>query len=155
MTRPYLTKHALQKPARRRWSQAEYEAHIARTAGKAQAAAAPKGSKHKNVKVFHDGMKFDSGHELRRWLKLVQWQKLGIIRDLRRQVSFELAPAVDLGEKRKKKAMTYVADFVYVLCETGETVVEDAKSAHTKTLAEYRMKKHWMASVHKIIIQEV
>jgi hypothetical protein len=47
----------------------------------------------------------------------------------------------------------YVADFVYI--ENGAQIVEDVKSAHTKTLAVYRLKKKLMAAVYGCEITEV
>src|SRR5262245_17892773 len=75
---------------------------------------------------------FDSRREARRHVEL-QWQvKAGEIRELRRQVPFELAPAVKLaGERRTKPAIRYVADFVYEECDTGRLIVEDVKSSAT------------------------
>lgn len=136
-------------------TETEYAIHVAKLAGGAAANVPKKGKgKFGNEKVFHEGMKFDSKKELRRWLTLVQRQAMGLIRDLRRQVPFVLAEAVDLGEKRKKPAIRYVADFVYVVVATGATVVEDAKSKPTKKLPEYRMKKHLMALLG-FLIEEV
>jgi hypothetical protein len=66
----------------------------------------------------------------------------------------KLLDAVDLGEKRKKKAMTYVADFAFTDAN-GRRVVQDAKSKMTRKLAEYRMKKHMMAALLGIVIEEV
>jgi hypothetical protein len=136
-------------------SELEYALHLEKT-GKAQAQAAKvvanKRSKHGNVKVEHDGVMFDSKHELKCWLALLDRQARGEISDLKRQVSFELAPAVDIGEKRKKRAMVYIADATFQ--EDGALVVLDAKSRHTRTLPEYRQKKHFMAWIHKIIIRE-
>ncbi|WP_454056880.1 DUF1064 domain-containing protein [Cupriavidus sp. Marseille-Q8015] len=120
------------------------------------AAAAPakaRPSKYGNqATVDSAGVKHDSGREAKRWRVLATLQHAGVIRDLQRQVYFVLAPAVDLGEKRKKPALRYKADFVYVECATGKRVVEDAKGMRTP---EYRIKKHLMATVHGIIIQEV
>lgn len=51
-----------------------------------------------------------------------------------------------------ERACTYVADFVYVDCATGETVVEDAKGVRTK---EYVIKRKLMLWVHGIQVKEV
>lgn len=110
-----------------------------------------KRGKYRNEKVEHGGMKFDSKRELARWLELEQQQRAGKIRNLQRQVMFELAPAVYLGGPRKKPALRYQADFVYAM-PTGERIVEDAKGVKTK---EYIIKKHLMMSVHSILVREV
>lgn len=112
-----------------------------------------KAPKYHNVAVTDaDGVTHDSSREARRWAQLQLLEKAGAIRDLQRQVYFELAPAVDLGEPRIKPALRYKADFVYTDCATGKKVVEDAKGVQTPL---YRAKKHLMATVHGIIIQEV
>jgi hypothetical protein len=110
--------------------------------------------KYKNRRVTVDGLKFDSEKEAGRWFDLVALEKAGQIAELKRQVPFELAPAVHLaGEKRKKPALRYLADATYVIA--GQLVVEDTKSDVTRKLGEYRIKKHLMATVHGIHIKEV
>ncbi|WP_238945818.1 DUF1064 domain-containing protein [Vandammella animalimorsus] len=96
------------------------------------------------------GERFDSKAEYRHWLHLRVLEQAGRIRDLRRQVAFELAPAVVLGGRRKP-ALRYVADFVY-LDEAGRQVVEDVKGAVTPV---WQIKRHLMAAVHGIEVKEV
>lgn len=113
-----------------------------------------KAPKYRNKRVEVDGIKFDSAKEAHRWTALKLMEASGQIRDLRRQVAFELAPAVRLdGEKRMKPAIRYWADFTFV--ERGVLVVVDCKSAPTRKLAAYRMKKHMLAVIHKLQIREV
>lgn len=120
----------------------------------APAAAPKKVGKYRNRKVEHEGMTFDSEKELRRWRVLVLMQDAGHITELRRQVAFELAPAVRLdGEARMKTALRYIADAVYV--QDGKLIVEDVKSKPTRTTAIYRAKKHLLATVHNLQIKEV
>jgi hypothetical protein len=145
--------HKSRKKAARRMSELDYALHLEKL-GKAATAAAPKAARSKfgNEKVVHDGQTFDSKREFRHWLVLLDRQARGVIHDLQRQVPFVLAPAVDLGEKRKKTALRYIADFVYVDAATGEKIVEDSKGKRTDM---YRAKKHLMAVVHSIIVREV
>jgi hypothetical protein len=111
-------------------------------------------AKYRNTRTEIDGVTFDSGKEARRWQVLQQMQAQGLIADLRRQVAFELAPAVHLeGEKRKKPALRYIADAVYT--QDGKLTVEDTKSAATRKTAAYRIKKHLCATVLGIHIKEV
>lgn len=111
-------------------------------------------NKYSNRKVLQDDIKFDSTKEANRWRDLELLQKAGAITDLKRQVPFELAPAVLLaGEARAKPAIRYFADAVYM--ERGQLVVEDTKSDGTRKLAVYRIKKHLMATVHGIHIREI
>jgi Fe2+ transport system protein B len=110
-------------------------------------------AKYRNTRTEIDGVTFDSRKEARRWQELLAMESAGQISELRRQVSFELAPAVQLeGEKRKKPALRYIADAVYT--QDGKLTVEDTKSEATRKTAAYRIKKHLLATVHGIHIKE-
>lgn len=101
-------------------------------------------------KVVVDGVKFDSQREANRWRDLKWLETGGIIRDLERQVTYELAPAVNLhGETRKKAALRYVADFRY-RDSMGAVIVEDAKGFESPVS---RIKRHLMKSVHGIDVR--
>lgn len=105
-------------------------------------------SKYRNKRVLVDGQHFDSQREANRWWDLRMLEKGGEISQLERQVAFVLAPAVNLhGEKRKKTALRYVADFRYFHVKTGAFVVEDAKGFESPVS---RIKRHLMKSVHGI-----
>ena len=108
--------------------------------------------KYKNKKVTIDGILFDSAKEANRWLQLKAMQTRGEISGLQRQAVFVLVPSVVL-DGRKKPAIRYLADFAYQ--QGGKDIVEDVKSAATKGLAAYRMKKHLMKSVHGLDICEI
>lgn len=94
--------------------------------------------------------------------ELKLWERAGIISDLREQVPFELIPAqygqcgTDLKGKPVRvcveKSCKYIADFVYRLNSTGETVVEDTKGMLTDV---YRIKRKLMLWVHGIRIKEI
>lgn len=107
-----------------------------------------KRSKYKNVKIELDGIIFDSMKEANRWQELKILHKCGRIRDLERQRVFILAPAAIIGG-RKKPALRYNADFVYVDDLTGKTVVEDVKGVQTDV---FRIKRHLMKTVHNVEI---
>jgi hypothetical protein len=139
-----------------RWGDKILTQHLAaqaRRAAHAEPAPAAR-SKYRSQKVEQDGEKFDSQKEARRYAELQQMERAGLIHDLKRQVPFMLAPAVRLaGEARKKPALRYIADAVYM--QGGQRIVEDTKSTATRRLAAYRQKKHLMATVHGIHIKEV
>jgi len=98
-----------------------------------------------------DGVRFDSKRELQRWNYLQTIERVGKVAQLERQVVYELAPAVTLaGEKRKKPALRYVADFRYFDVEKGVFVVEDTKGRDTPVS---RIKRHLMKSVHGIDVR--
>lgn len=117
-----------------------------------------KAPKYGNRKVtLGDGEVFDSVAEARRWGELLLLQRGGAIRDLRRQVRFELVPAQRDPAGRAVRAVSYVADFVYearLMHQTRqwETVVEDVKGVRT---AEYKLKAKLMLWRHGIVVKEV
>jgi hypothetical protein len=103
------------------------------------------GSKYGNRKLTApDGQKFDSVKEYHRWGCLRLLERAGAIKDLKRQVKFELIPRIG-GER----ACNYIADFTYI--ENGELVVEDVKGVKTDA---YKIKKKLMLWVHGIRIKE-
>ena len=125
-------------------------------------------NKYYNVKTkTSDGLVFDSSMEARRWEQLLLLQKAGGITSLRRQVSYELIPAqrekstrvYKKGRKKGQpiegkiieKAVTYIADFVYIDTATGKEVVEDVKGMRTK---DYIIKRKLMLHIHGIKIRE-
>lgn len=103
-----------------------------------------------------------SKKEHNRAAQLKLWQRAGIISNLREQVPFELIPAqygecgTDLKGKPVRlcveRSCKYIADFVYTVNETGETVVEDTKGVRTKY---YIIKRKLMLFIHGIRIREV
>ena len=104
-----------------------------------------------------DNMTFDSIAEARRWQELRFLSRAGIIKDVRRQVEFELIPAQkDEFGKVIERAVKYVADFVYKETRDGKEyfVVEDVKSEATKT-REYIIKRKLMLYMCGIRIKEV
>ena len=113
-------------------------------------------SKYHNKKIEYNGEKFDSQRELNRWLELLLLQKAGRIRNLERQVKYELIPAqresFQNGNQGKiiEKSVSYVADFVYE--ENGKTIVEDSKGVRTDT---YIIKRKLMLWKYGIKIKEV
>lgn len=126
-------------------------------------------SKYYNVKTrTSDGLVFDSMKEARRWEQLLLLQMAGKITSLQRQVAYELIPnqyetypryskkGVRLkdGTRLIERKIDYVADFVYTDAETGENVVEDTKSAATRT-KDYIIKRKLMYAIHGIKIKEV
>jgi hypothetical protein len=107
----------------------------------------PLKSKYGNKKTEVDGIVFDSIKESGRYIQLRYLKNAGKIKDLMLQVPFELSVN---GEK----VASYVADFQYYDIETGQTIVEDVKSSHTRKLPVYRLKKKLMKSIYNITIVE-
>lgn len=121
----------------------------------------PKQQKYSAQKVTVDGITFDSKREAARYCELKLLERAGKITNLRLQQPFELVPVQreeDIVLKSGKikpgkiieRAVTYVADFVYV--ENGNLVVEDTKGMRTK---EYIIKRKLMLYRLGIRIREV
>lgn len=105
-------------------------------------------SKYRARKTTVDGITFDSRKEADRYLVLKGMEEDGSIKDLRRQVRYELVPAFDV-DGRHYRAVYYVADFVYV--EDGKEVVEDVKGMRTDV---YRLKSKLFARRYGMSIKE-
>ncbi len=103
-----------------------------------------------------------SKKEHSRAAQLRLWQQAGAISDLREQVPYILIPAQygECGTDLKgrpvrvliERACRYVADFVYVDNQTGQTIVEDTKGVRTR---DYIIKRKLMLYIHGIRIKEV
>lgn len=125
-------------------------------------------NKYGNKKVIIDGLVFDSKREAKRYKELKLLERCGAIKDLKRQVTFELIPVqrekstrvYTKGRKKGQpiegkvieKAVTYIADFTYIDSATGKMVVEDSKGMRTR---DYILKRKLMLYIHGIKIQEV
>ena len=128
-----------------RWSQGDINRHALKIARQNT-----KPSKYRNVKTTtRDGLVFDSKREAERWHVLKQFEKTGVITELRRQVKFPLYCPNESSLKIAQVAV-YIADFVYI--DKGKRVVEDAKGLKTQM---YSLKKKWLELQEGIIIQEV
>lgn len=97
-----------------------------------------------------DGIVFDSKREAARYVELRDFERAGSIRDLRRQVRFELLPAFDVDGKHYRPA-TYIADFTYTDAKTGKKIVEDVKGMRTDV---YRLKSKMFAYKYGVSILE-
>ncbi|MBT1154343.1 DUF1064 domain-containing protein [Aminobacter anthyllidis] len=86
----------------------------------------PKRNKYGARKTVLDGITFDSKAEANRWGTLKQWEKLGVIYDLRRQVWHELKAA------NGAVACRYRADFDYFDTSSGLPITEDVKGVLTR-----------------------
>ena len=122
-------------------------------------------SKYHSRKITLDGETFDSQKEYRRWRALRLLERAGQIKDLKRQVKYELIPPqyetverysqktgkrLKDGERFLEHGCYYVADFVYSRPD-GSVVVEDSKGVRTDA---YIIKRKLMLHVHGIKILE-
>lgn len=107
-------------------------------------------SKYHATKTVIDGITFDSKREAKRYQELKLLERTGAIKDLQRQVRYELIPAFDAGGKHYRPT-SYVADFVYTDTATGEGIVEDCKGYRTDV---YRLKSKMFAYKFGVVILE-
>lgn len=152
-----------------RWTQEQVDAHQANTrkhkgpwakafeeAGRqlleSATPATKKRSKYGNKKTIANGKVFDSGLEARRYTELELMQKAGQIRNLQRQVPYDI---IINGEH----ICTYIADFVYEQhAQVGHIwrqQIEDTKSPPTRRKPDYVLKRKLMKACHDIEIREV
>jgi hypothetical protein len=92
---------------------------------------------------------FDSKHEMNWYLHFVSLEKCGSIRNLRRQVKYDLHAVTPNG--MKVRLTTYRADIV---CEDrqGRTCVYDPKGQRT---ARWKLIQHWMEVEHSVRVVEL
>ena len=104
-------------------------------------------TKYHNHKTVHQGVRFDSQKEAKRYQELILMERAGLIR------SIELQPRYDLIVNGHKLGF-YKGDFRYEVVATSILMVEDVKSPATKT-AVYRLKKKLVKALYGIEIIEV
>jgi len=117
----------------------------------------PNRSKYRVTRKSLDGIVFATTSEARRWIELKALEASGEITNLRRQVSYELAPSVRLTFRAKASpALRYTADYVYD--RNGQTVVEDVKPQglpNEKLERDFVMRCHLMKAVHGLDVHVV
>lgn len=94
-----------------------------------------------------DGIVFDSKGEMTRWATLLQWQRAGEIRDLRRQKSYAV-------EIKGHKFCSFKPDFEYITKE-GRIVIEDFKSTGTAKERDYKLRKKAFELYYGLEVTEV
>ena len=114
------------------------------------------GNKYHNKTVIVNGMEFDSQKEADRWRELSLLQRAGEIKDLSRQVKYQLlAPQRDEHGKVIEQAVDYIADFQY-RDKNGKIVVEDVKGMKKgSAYAIFVIKRKLMLREYGIRIREV
>lgn len=111
-------------------------------------------SKYKNKKVVVNGIKFDSQKEARYYTSLLLLERTGRIKDLRRQVKYELQPSFKLNSKTIR-AINYIADFVYYDTKNECIKVIDVKGSKETLTDVYKLKKKLFEYKYQIEIEEV
>lgn len=108
-----------------------------------------KKNKYNNKITELDGIKFHSRKESVRYSQLKLYEKGGLIKDLRLQVSYELIPKMVINGKTER-AIKYVADFVYIDTLHETEVVEDVKGMITDI---FKIKYRLMKQIYNIDIK--
>ena len=103
----------------------------------------PSRNKYNNSKCVWNGLKFDSQKELLRYKELLELVEMGLIRDLKRQVKFELIPTQKYNGKTYRSC-SYYADFTYFLTGSDKMVVEDVKGGVATQTTEFIIKQKLM-----------
>ena len=101
-----------------------------------------------NVKVEHDGYKFDSKKERDHYIHLKAMENAGTISHLVVHPKFEF---VHDGKKIGK--MT--PDFQYFIPSENRHVVEDVKNPASRLDTAYRLRRKMMKVFHNIDIEEI
>lgn len=96
-------------------------------------------------KTTVDGIEFDSKAEARRWQQLRLLERSGHIKNLERQVRYDL-------EVNGERIGFYKADFRYWDNAKSEQVVEDVKGVRTPVFA---IKAKLMKALHRVEIVEI
>ena len=120
-----------------------------------------KRNKYRNHIVKAGDETFSSKKEYKRWIELSILEEAGVIRNLQRQVKYELIPAQREREtitqrgrivpgKVIEREVCYYADFVYE--QDGEVIVEDTKGVRTDA---YIIKRKLLLERHGIRIKEI
>ena len=91
-------------------------------------------------KTTVDGVTYDSKKESQRAAELQYLEKIGQIKDLRRQEKFVLQEDYTNSQGKKIRPIFYMADFVYYDVKKKKYIVEDVKSPATRTQV-YKLKK--------------
>ena len=114
---------------------------------KLKAERGAKMNKYHNRKTEMDGILFDSVKESKRYTELKLLERAGKIRDLERQKKFEIC-----AKSKGRKALYYIADFVYWDNVGNQIIVEDVKGYKTPV---YNLKKRLVYEKYGIEIKEV
>lgn len=107
-------------------------------------------NKYRNKITELDGIRFHSKKESVRYSQLKLYEKGGLIKDLRLQVKYELIPKLVINGKTER-AISYVADFVYIDTVHGVEICEDCKGMRTDI---YKIKYRLMKLKYNIDIKE-
>ena len=131
-----------------------YQAQVRKQLGIPE--APKKTNKYGAEKTTLDGVEYDSKKEANRYAQLKILERIGEIKNLRRQVKYVLIPKQKKSDGTIERECYYKADFVYD--KDGKTVVEDVKGYRNPSTAAYgiyTIKRKLMLERYGIEIKEV
>lgn len=102
--------------------------------------------KYRNAPTEVDGVRFDSKSEAERYIELRAAERAGEIHRLEVHPRFALVV-------HDQDCGYYEADFAYF--DEDEPVVEDVKSAATRKLPVYRLKRRLMWAIYGLTVREI
>lgn len=108
-------------------------------------------NKYHNKKVFYGDILFASKKECNYFYKLKLMENTGMIKNLKRQVPFELIPTHKINNRTVRK-MQYIADFTYITTNDNKLHIVDTKGYRTEV---YKLKKKIFEYKYKMEIEEV
>lgn len=119
---------------------------LARSVGRIVSFGSKPGQKYRNIPTMVDGIKFASKREAKRWVDLKILESKEFIRNLKRQVPFDL-------RVNNKLVCRYIADFTYEEYKGGiwVPIVDDAKGYRDRV---FLLKRKLMAAVWNVEIRE-
>ena len=97
-----------------------------------------KGNKYHAKKTESGGIVFDSKYEAEKYEELKMLERIGLIKDLQRQVRFILLDEYTNNKGEKVRPISYIADFVYYDIKKKRQIVMDTKGLETEV---FRIKK--------------
>ena len=112
-----------------------------------------KKSKYGSRKTIVDGITFHSKKEAMRYCELKILERAGSIKELQRQVTFEIHPQFVTEEGVTVKKSCYIADFVYFDMKLRKMVIEDTKGFCTKEfLKKWKQMQERYGSEYEFLI---
>lgn len=112
-----------------------------------------KDAKYRNERVEEGGIKFDSKLEARRYRELLTEQAAGLIRELEVHVPFALHVTAPNGARIRVGSIE--VDFKYVTVCDAKLHLEDTKSAPTRRLEVYRLKRKMLEAEYGLELVEI
>lgn len=121
-----------------------------------QTQAKPKRSKYNAKRVTTpDGITHMSGKQAKRWVQLCYMQKMGLIRDLKREVTYQFIVNGVTLRGLGGRPLSYRLDHQFFDVTEDRMVHEDVKSSAVADKEVWPYKKALMLAIHGIEVMQV